>query len=86
MWQDVDLKEKIARIRQQLTCTKSGPSFTQPKNNRGRNIALIDLAVQALRDHRKRQTDEKLKMGDLWQYTDLVLACSPKSDPVTMRV
>lgn len=71
-WQDVDLEQKVLRVRQQLTRTRTGLSFTAPKNGKGRNVALMDLGVGALRDHRKRQTDEKWKMGNLWQETGLV--------------
>ncbi len=34
--------------------------------------ARPDLAIEALKDHRNRQNDEKLKIGDLWQDTGLV--------------
>jgi integrase len=83
-WQDVDLKEKVVRVRQQLTFTNSGLSFTRPKNGRSRNVALMNLSVEALKDHRKRQTDEKLKMGNLWQDTDLVFT-SVKGTPLDAR-
>ncbi len=71
-WQDVDLERRAVRVRQQLTRTKTGLSFTTPKNGKGRNVAIMDLTVAALKAHRKRQADERSKMGDLWQDTHLV--------------
>ncbi len=71
-WQDVDLQRRAVRVRQQLTRTRSGLSFTTPKNGKGRNVAIMDLTVAALKAHRKRQADERSKMGDLWQDTHLV--------------
>ncbi|MDQ3966016.1 MAG: tyrosine-type recombinase/integrase, partial [Actinomycetota bacterium] len=80
-WQDVDLNEKVVRVHQQLTRTKGGLSFSKPKNNKGRNVTLMDLAIKALMNHRERQKDEKLKMDDLWQETDLVFT-STKGTPL----
>ncbi len=71
-WQDVDLERRAVRVRQQLTRTKTGLSFTTPKNGKGRNVAIMDLTVAALKAHRNRQADERSKMGDLWQDTHLV--------------
>lgn len=68
----MDLERRAVRVRQQLTRTKTGLSFTTPKNGKGRNVAIMDLTVAALTAHRKRQADERSKMGDLWQDTHLV--------------
>lgn len=71
-WQDVDLERRAVRVRQQLTRTRSGLSFTTPKNGKGRNVAIMDLTAATLKAHRKRQADERSKMGDLWQDAHLV--------------
>ncbi len=71
-WRDVDLEQRVVRVRQQLTRTRTGRSFTTPKNGKGRNVALTDFAVEALEDHRQRQIDEKREIGSLWEDTGLV--------------
>ncbi len=76
-WQDVDLERRAVRVRQQLTRTKSGLSFTIPKNGKGRNVAIMNLTAAALKAHHKRQADERLKMGNLWQDTHLVFVSVP---------
>ncbi len=80
-WQDVDLEKKVVRVRQQLSRSKHGVSFTTPKSNRGRDVPLMDYTSEALRKHRKRQEDEKLKLGNLRQETGLVFT-SVKGAPL----
>ena len=47
-------------------------TFGRPKNDRGRVVKLAAAAVRALRRHRKRQLEERVKAGSLWQDMDLV--------------
>jgi integrase len=47
--------------------------FSEPKNASRRTIALPQKAVQALRSHRKRQLEEKLRMTH-YEDSDLVFA------------
>jgi integrase len=42
------------------------------KTERGRTIALLPQVVEALRAHRKRQAEERLKYSGLWRDEDLV--------------
>jgi integrase len=51
--------------------------FSEPKNKKARRtIRLINAASEALRRHRKRQAEEKLRMGTLYQDQGLVFATS----------
>ena len=59
-WYDVDLDQGRLQVRRILSAAKSGPTFTTPKNDKGRSVRLTPQAVQALRDHRKRQIEERL--------------------------
>ena len=43
-----------------------------PKSGKGRSIKLSRKAVEALRSHRARQAEEKLRLGSLWQDNGLV--------------
>ena len=71
-WGDVDLDRGTLQVRRILSAAKNGPTFTTPKNNQGRSVRLTAQAMQALRDHRKRQVEERLKHSGLWQDHCLV--------------
>jgi integrase len=73
-WDDIDLDKGTLQVRRILSAAKSVPTFTTPKNDTGRSVLLTPQAVQALRDHRKRQIAEILKHAGHWQATDLVFA------------
>jgi integrase len=53
--------------------TDHGLDIGPPKNNASRrSVPLSKTAAAALRAHRKRQNEERLRLGDLWQDHDLV--------------
>ncbi len=72
-WQDIDLSAGSLSVRRTLVRTSQGWSWADPKTAKGRRtIALPDLAVEALRQHRVRQLEERLRAGALWADIDLV--------------
>lgn len=71
-WTDVDLERGAVRVRQQLTRTKDGLSFTRPKCGKSRNVKLTERAVESLKDHHKRQNEERARLGSLWKNSGLV--------------
>jgi len=72
-WQDVDLAAGSLSVRRTLVRTSQGWSWAEPKTAKGRRtIALPALAVEALRQHRVRQLEERLRAGGLWEDHDLV--------------
>jgi len=76
-WSDVDLDAGTLRINRQLQRMHdgSGLMFSEPKNKKARRtIRLTNAASEALRGHRKRQAEEKLRMGTLYQDQGLVFA------------
>lgn len=74
-WQDVDPEAGTLRIAYQLQRLHGQWELVEPKTSRNRRtIALLLSTVQALRDHRKRQLEEKLLAGPQWQETGLVFA------------
>ncbi len=73
-WADVDLERGTMRVARTLSRAKSGPRFTTPKNDRGRQIALTRQAVEALRSHRRRQNEERLSLGTSWTDEGLIFA------------
>jgi len=69
-WRDVDLESSPATltVRQALKRTPAGLVLEQPKTRQSRRtIHLPAPAVAALKRHRAKQAEERLKAGDLWQ-------------------
>jgi integrase len=71
-WEDIDLDVGSLAVRRTLSEARSGRFFEAPKNGKGRSIKLTRQAVEALRTHRKRQNEERLRFGNLWQDSGLV--------------
>ncbi len=77
-WSDVDLDGGTLRVNRQLQRVRrdgdrSGTlEFSEPKNASRRAVGLSPRAVRALRDHRKRQLEEKLAAGAAWRDSGLV--------------
>jgi integrase len=73
-WQDVDLESGTLSVRQQLIRTKAdGLVFTTPKSAKGRrSVRLTPKAVQALKDHRKKQLEQEQRLSGLWRDLGLV--------------
>src|SRR5215204_5153329 len=72
-WPDVDLAGRRLSVRRALKVTDHGLDFGPPKNNASRrSVPLSKTAVAALRAHRTRQNEERLRLGDLWQDYNLV--------------
>jgi integrase len=73
-WDDVDLDAGTLQVRRTLSEARSGRIFEAPKSGKGRSIRLTRRASEALRGHRKRQLEEKLRLGTLWQENGLVFS------------
>lgn len=74
-WADVDLERGVVRVRATLQRTKdAGYILAAPKTKKSRRqITLATRARDALRTHRARQAEERLKLGAAWDGTlDLV--------------
>ena len=75
-WDDLDLDATtpMLRVRRTLSETRTGHKFELPKSGKGRSIKLSSKAVDALRSHRAKQAEEKLRLGSLWQGNGLVFS------------
>jgi len=73
-WTDLNLgrdKGELA-VRRSLKVTEDGLGFGPPKNNASRrSVPLNKTAVRALKAHRKRQNEERLRTPE-WSDNDLV--------------
>ncbi len=71
-WEDVDLDSGMLQVRRSLSEARSGRIFEAPKSGKGRSIRLTQKALNALREHRRRQLEERMKSAGLWQESGLV--------------
>jgi integrase len=80
-WEDLDGEAGDLRVRRTKSQAKTGPTFTAPKNGKGRSIRLTQRAVEALKAHKAAQNAERLKLGDLWEDHGLVF-CTRAGRPL----
>jgi len=73
-WQDIDLDAASLAVRRTLQRNKrEGWSCGEPKSEQGRRtVPLAAPVIVALRAHRARQLEERLRAGPEWQDWDLV--------------
>ena len=83
-WQDVDLDEKTAWVRQTLQKHGLNPVFGTPKNNKPRLVPLADKVIEALKTHRVEQEIERAHWGHEYTDYDLVF-CQDNGRTLSMR-
>jgi integrase len=78
-WEDVYLEagKPAILVRRTLTRGEYGRGWvigTSTKSGKGRRVRLTRRAADALKDHRKRQLEERMRLAGLWQDQGLVFA------------
>jgi integrase len=72
-WRDVDLAAGHLTIQSALKNVNNRRWLGKPKTEAGRRqITLAATTIAALRAHRARQLEERLRAGEAWQDLDLV--------------
>lgn len=73
-WKDVDFDKQTANVRRAvIRLPKSKWYFSEPKTKSSRrSLPLPVTLVMELRKHRRKQNEERLKLGAAWQNHDLV--------------
>jgi len=73
--QNESVEDFLLTIKSSVKKLKGGVvSIDYPKNDDPRTINLDEETVKQLRIHRKRQIQERLKMGSLWNDNDLIIS------------
>lgn len=81
-WSDLNLKEGTLTVKRSLRVDKNGPRFTEGKRDRSRRrIDLGASTVAALKAHRARQNEERLKYAGLREDHGLVF-CKEDGGPI----
>jgi integrase len=81
-WEDVDLTTGEIRIRWQLQAVKKRLELVELKTDKSRRTLMLpNVCLEALKKHRTKQREERLKAGDRWVDTGLVFttyrSCKP---------
>jgi integrase len=76
-WEDVYLEavKPAVLVRRTLTRGENGRGWVvgaSTKSGQGRHVRLTRQAASTLKDHRKRQLEERLRLAGLWQDQGLV--------------
>ncbi len=77
-WQDINFSTGTLQVRRILTrFPEKGFVEAEPKTQKSRrNVVIAAFALDALRKHRTRQLETKLKAGSSWQEHDYVFCTS----------
>jgi integrase len=70
LWEDVDLEEATLSVRRSLDVDGTLKSPKNPASRR--TLKLAPRALAALKAHKARQNEERLKAGDVWEDHNLV--------------
>lgn len=83
-WEDLDGNN--LRIRRSLTRLKGGGwTLSEPKTAKGRRtVPLPAFAVEALREHRKRQAEHRLQTGEGWNDHGFIFTAD-NGEPLNSR-
>jgi integrase len=71
-WSDIDWEGKRLVLSQTMVMVEGKRTFSETKDRELRTIPLDPELLQALREHRVRQNEQRLKLGEAWQDHGLV--------------
>jgi integrase len=84
-WSDVDLDAATLRVKYALSHLDGEVNLAEPKTEKSRRLlSLPSLLITALRAHRSRQLEERLRAGEHWQQNDFVFT-SLLGEPIMPR-
>jgi integrase len=86
-WVDIDEDKRRLFVRRSVQRTRDGLVFVPPKTAKSRRtVILTSTALAALKDHRRKQAEERLRLGAAWEDQGLVFpnVTGGPQDPGTM--
>ena len=82
-WQDLDLDRERLSVSQTVVTVGREIQFSTPKTRSGRRVVAIDsLTVEALRQHRLKQSEERLALGRGRASEDGLVFCHGDGSPL----
>ena len=85
-WKDVDLKAGSITVNQGLVRTKQGLVFQEPKTKlSNRTIGVSPQVVSTLKEHKKRQNEERLAAGTAYNTEHDLVFCNELGEPICPR-
>jgi integrase len=83
-WSDVDFERNTAQVRRALVRHKQSWSFEEPKTARSRRTVSLPVPLlHKLAAHKRKQAEQRLRIGSEWQAFDLVF-CSETGTPLSI--
>jgi integrase len=83
-WSNVDLEGGTVKIERSLEETRDDLRFKEPKTRHGRRtITLPASAIEALKEHRKRQLEFRLATGLGRPEPDALVFCTVEGEPLS---
>ena len=84
-WADVDFEAGTVTVANQMQRVDGHLTLVPPKSEASRRtLPLPEPAVRALRNHRRRQLEDRVAAGPLWDDADLVF-CTRQGHPLDAR-
>ncbi|NLX92159.1 MAG: site-specific integrase [Firmicutes bacterium] len=85
-WKDVDLKAGSITVNQGLVRTKQGLVLQEPKTKlSNRTIGISPQVVSVLKEHKKRQNEERLAAGTAYNTKNHLVFCNELGEPLCPR-
>ena len=81
-WRDIDLDLGEVRITGSAAVIAGQRIEGTTKSGRSRTVSIDADTVQELRDHRKRQAEERLRVGPEWRGTDDYVFSTAWGEPI----
>jgi Site-specific recombinase XerD len=82
-WEDIDFKQELLQVKRTIAhIPHQGFVTAEPKTVKSRrSISLTTLAIEALKQHRIKQTEQRLKAGHAWTDQNWIF-CKPDGTPI----
>jgi integrase len=81
-WRDIDLDLAEVRITGSAAVIAGRRIEGTTKSGRSRTVSIDPDTVQVLRDHRKRQAEEQLRVGPEWRGSDVYVFSTAWGEPI----